>query len=110
MLDGKMPSLSIYELEFINEFNSILKFKCHDECDLTEMYGVILHSYYVMKSLSNEIMLELTKKLTYKFVALSRNMTKDNANILQERLNELALHYEQMGDSYNIIGEFMKEI
>ena len=105
-----MSNLSVYELGFINEFSSMLKLKCHDEYDLTEMYEGILHSYYITKSLTNEIMLELTKKLTYKFVALSHNMTRDNSTILQERLNELALHYEQMGDNYNIIGEFMKEI
>ena len=98
----KMSNLSVYELGFINEFSSMLKLKCHDEYDLTEMYEGILHRYYITKSLTNEIMLELTKKLTYKFVALSHNMTRDNSTILQERLNELALHYEQMGDNYNI--------
>lgn len=97
----KMSNLSVYELGFINEFSSMLKLKCHDEYDLTEMYEGILHRYYITKSLTNEIMLELTKKLTYKFVALSHNMTRDNSTILQERLNELALHYERNMSTLN---------
>ena len=101
--------LAIYENQFIDECVKTINL-CNDVSDLTNGYEELLTCYYINKNISNELMCELIKRITYKFKELTNRMTKENIDSIQNSLYNIALHYEQLGDNYNIIGEFMKEI